>query len=96
MTSPVAEEAARLLAALQSWASTTGASGATLPLAGESPECRVCPVCQLLRAVRGVRPDVVEHLAGASTELVAALQAALDGGVPATAPRRVERIDIGD
>jgi hypothetical protein len=91
--SPVAEEAAKLLAALQAWAGTAGAG---LPLAGDAPECRVCPVCQLLRAVRGVRPEVVEHLAGASTELVAALRAVLEADTPTAPTRRVEHIDARD
>lgn len=93
MTSPVVEEATRLLEALQAWA---GSASAELPLAGDAPECRVCPVCQLLRGVRGVRPEVVEHLAGASAELVAALRAAALGDGPAAASRRVERIDVGE
>lgn len=92
--SPVAEEVARLLEAFQAWA---GSAGSSLPLAGDSPECRVCPVCQLLRTVRGVRPEVVEHLAGASTELVAALRAALEANTPSPGTtRHVERIDVAD
>ena len=94
MTSPVVEEAAKLIEALQAWAGTAGAG---LPLASDAPECRVCPVCQVLRAVRGVRPEVVDHLAGASSELLAALRSALEAQ-PVTPPatRRVEHIDIGE
>ena len=50
----VAEEAAKLLAALQAWAGTAGGTaGSHPPPSGDAPECQVCPVCQVLRAVRG-------------------------------------------
>ncbi len=93
MTSPVAEEATRLLEALQAWAAGTGHG---LPLGADAPECRVCPLCQVLRAVRGVRPEVVEHLAGATTELVAALRAALEPTADAGPVRTVEKIVVVD
>ena len=70
-----AEEAARLLEELGAWAGKhTGHS----PLGGlprlDGPECRVCPVCQLLAAVRTVRPEVLDHLAVATTALRAAVR----------------------
>ncbi len=91
--SPLAEEAAKLLEALQSWASGA-ATG--LPLASDAPECTVCPLCQVLRAVRGVRPEVVDHLAGATTELVAALRAALDAPEAERPARHVAKIEVTD
>ncbi|TAK71068.1 MAG: hypothetical protein EPO13_00795 [Actinomycetota bacterium] len=36
--------------------------------------CAICPVCQLLRVARRLRPETVEHLTRAATELGAALQ----------------------
>jgi hypothetical protein len=65
------EEAIRLL---QTLTELTGAH--------DAPECRICPVCQLLAALRQVRPEAVEHLIRASTELAAALR---DLAVPASA-----------
>jgi hypothetical protein len=100
VTSPVAEEAAKLLEALQSWASGAHgwprAAGQGLPLASDAPECTVCPLCQVLRAVRGVRPEVLDHLAGATTELVAALRAALENPAGEPAARTVEKIEVAD
>jgi hypothetical protein len=70
-----AEEAAKLLAALQDFARrTTGDHIAT-----GAPECRLCPVCQLIAFVRDTRPETVEHLAGAGAALIAALRATLVG-----------------
>lgn len=74
------------------------------------PECRVCPVCRGLAALRQVRPEAVEHLAAAMTELARALREVVapgapaqprqDGGVTsprgAPAPGSVQHIDITD
>lgn len=95
----LAEEAAKLAEALSSWsaASAGGFIHSMLSGVGESSECEVCPLCQLLRLVKGSRPEVFEHLADASTSLMAALRAAVEssqaswsaGGRPPS-----ERIDI--
>ena len=45
----VAEEAARLLAAVQEWAGSTGAGNTD---AHGGPDCRYCPVCQLIALLR--------------------------------------------
>ena len=83
-TGTVAEEAARLLEALQQAAArwhrgsppTDGPTGH-----GEVPlTCRVCPFCQLLSAVQHVRPETLQHLADAA----AAFTAALGDIVPST------------
>lgn len=73
----VAEEAARLLAALQERvgpvrADGTAADGRT----AAGAECRYCPVCQALAAVRSTNPEVTEHLVAAASELVDAWRAA--------------------
>jgi hypothetical protein len=94
VTEPVgsaAEEAARLLAAVQDWARARFDSE---HLATGSSECQVCPVCQAVAALRQVKPETVEHLLDAAASLVAALKSAVvhppgDGG-----PSRVQHIDI--
>lgn len=40
----------------------------------EPSTCRVCPLCQGAALLRGLRPEVVEHLAAAATSLAAALR----------------------
>ncbi len=94
--SPVAEEAAKLVAALQDWFASASAG---LPLATESTECTMCPFCQLLRSARSVRPEVFEHLAGAGAELVAALRASVEGAESSWRANRdgpLEHIHVGD
>lgn len=93
-TSPVAEEAAKLVEALQEWF-----SGATqgLPVASGGTECQLCPLCRLLALARTTRPDVVAHLTLAGAELAAAVRASLAGPERDARPGHgVEHIDIGD
>lgn len=90
-TGPVAEEAAKLAEALQAW---LGAASSSLPLAQDGAECRLCPLCQAIRAVRGLRPEVVDHLAAATTELAAAVRAAVEATSTEPRPSRVQKIDI--
>jgi hypothetical protein len=71
-----ADEAVRLMAALQEWARRTGASS-ELPLATGSAECRLCPVCQAIALVKDASPEVVEHLSRAADSLLAAFRAAV-------------------
>jgi hypothetical protein len=102
----LAEEAVKLAEALsKSWTDLSGSGfvHSLLSSVGESAECNVCPVCQLLRVAQGSRPEVFEHLAAASTSLLAALRAALESsqaswsagsqGSAGTRPTS-ERIDI--
>jgi hypothetical protein len=88
------EEAARLLEAVQEWASgasgpdgsgfspgsvfSAGAGLFNEHLATGAEECKICPVCQGVAALRRVRPEVVEHLLDASASLLAALRAGLE------------------
>ena len=97
MTEPVgsaAEEAAKLLAAVQDWARARFDSE---HLATGSSECQVCPVCQAVAALRQVKPETVEHLLDAAASLVAAVKSAVvhpsgDGGPGGSS--RVQHIDI--
>lgn len=89
-----AEEAARLLAAVQDWARSRFDHE---HLATGSAECQVCPVCQGIAALRQVRPETVEHLLDAAASFVAAVKSTL----PATPPdrprsERVQHIDVSE
>ena len=65
----MAEEAARLLGALQTWAGET--LGRTAESGhGEGATCEWCPVCQALDRVRATSPEVREHLATGVTSLL--------------------------
>jgi hypothetical protein len=73
--SSIAQETARLILALQSAASGQAASGqAASEHDTASAECRICPVCQGIAVVRQLRPEAVEHLAAAVSELAQALR----------------------
>jgi hypothetical protein len=73
------------------------------PAAGQpgAAECVACPLCAGLAALRQARPEAVEHLVKAGTELLLAARALLEGPAPdgQDAPRpagtRMRRIDVG-
>jgi hypothetical protein len=105
----IAEEAAKLLGALQGWASgnpgeaASGAAGLVHDLnehiATGGAECRYCPLCQVISAVRGTSPEVKQHLTTAATSLVhaatefLATRAGQGGGAR---PGPVQKIDLDD
>jgi hypothetical protein len=68
-TSRLAEEAARLVDALQG-----GSDGHT------GPRCRSCPVCQGVAVLREVRPETVRQLSAVAVELVGAVRDVLGDG----------------
>lgn len=94
----LAEEAAKLLGALQDLTTTAGhehAAAAGTALGGAAaglrdvgehlagaPECRYCPLCRVVAAVRGTSPEVREHLATAGSALLSAAAALLATPVP--------------
>ena len=100
----VAEETAKLLAALQDWAKDSGqthasaASQAANGLAdsvrglgdhiGHGPDCKFCPVCQVINVVRETSPEVKQHLAVAANSLLQAMQGMLATQVPDSAAAR--------
>ncbi len=85
-----AEEAARLLAAVQDWARTRFDHE---HLATGAAECQVCPVCQGIAALRQVKPETVEHLLDAAASLVAAFRSTVTHGTAERAPG-VQHIDV--
>ena len=87
-----AEEAARLLSAVQDWARTRFDSE---HLATGGAECQVCPVCQAIALLRQVKPETAEHLLDGVASFVAALKSAV--AAPPTSggsSSRVQPIDI--
>ena len=92
-----AEEAARLLAALQDWAHRS-ADGSRQHIATGAPECRLCPCCTLLSLLRDSRPEVFGHLADAASAAVAAVRALVETHERDWVRRSgggIEHIDIG-
>ncbi len=88
MTGTVGEEAGRLFEALQeaadAWSRGDAAGGRetdTDPSGrpagdGHVPEtCGICPVCKAIARLGKARPDVIAHLADATTALAAAVSA---------------------
>jgi hypothetical protein len=88
----VADEAAKLLAAAQTWTRDH--------LRDEAPPCRYCPICSAIGFLRSTSPDVMEHLEAAGLSLVAALRAVADQHVSqADRPRpaaTVDKIDLSE
>ena len=83
---PLAEEAARLVAAAQDWVHRVVGEPDTARIATGAPECCWCPVCQLIAMLRGDRPELVERLADAQTALAGVLRALADAAKPAGRP----------
>lgn len=89
---PLADEAAKLVAALGEWAQQHAPSAGPV---GGSEECALCPVCQLLRLARHAKPETFAHLLEASAALTAALRSVVEPH-PAGPARGVQRIDLDD
>jgi len=96
--SPVAEEAGRLLTALDGWLRERGLVGASVHAVadhvGGSAECALCPLCQGLALLRGTSPEVWEHLRAAAASVAAAAVALVESGTTARERPRVQHIDI--
>jgi hypothetical protein len=106
----LAEEAARLIAALQGWAQDQrqpaaptdepGATGREHDGAHHDPlsiECRFCPLCALARTAKAMTPEVREHLSNAAFSLALAVKGLLDDPKPdQRAATPVEKIDLAE
>ena len=74
-----------------------------------APECAYCPICATIAVVKKSNPEVLEHLAGAARELLAAAAKLLeeaetvvgrptpaeDSDFGGSADGKVRRIDVG-
>ena len=104
----VADEAAKLLEALQGWAREGGGEaaaglGARLKdfethLGPTGEPCTWCPLCQTVALVRQTSPEVRTHLATAASSLLQAAAGLLDAHAASSAPRAsgVEKIDLDE
>jgi hypothetical protein len=86
----LAEEAVKLLDAVQDWLRREPLSE---HLATGAPECTWCPICQFVAILRGERPDINDKIAS----VVATLRATFDGADAGSSPhqQRVQHIDLG-
>ena len=63
----------------------------------QQPICSValCPICLVVTAVGEARPDLVQHLLGASREVLLAVRSLIDARLEGTAkPSKLERITV--
>ena len=70
-----------------------------------TPACPVawCPICTAVTAVQPLKPEVIEHLLKAGTELLLAFRGVIDArademtgeGRDAAGPTPLEKIDLG-
>ncbi len=96
----VGEEAERLFASLQqaaaAWTRGAPAAGPTGPEEHLPQTCGVCPVCQAIARLGQARPEVVGHLAEATSALVAAFSALASDQGPRTRPGHGDPTDRAD
>jgi hypothetical protein len=90
-------------------ASAVPESGAPDPAAPDGPHvqggCPVawCPICMAVTAVQPLKPEVIEHLLRAGTEMLLAFRGVIDARAEEMQPTegdrpdptRLEKIDIG-
>jgi hypothetical protein len=101
-TGSVAEEAAKLFAALNR-------GGDRQETAHAGPDCQWCPVCQVIFRVRQASPEAVEHLTTAAAGVLGAVRSFLEAAAAAAEksgttnteddtaePPTVDRIDVSE
>ena len=93
---PLADEAAKLLAALQSWAGGGSSEDPGTHEHGVGPaECRWCPHCRIVKLVGTASPEVREHLGQAALSLALAVKGLLETPAPpGRGASSVEKIDL--
>jgi hypothetical protein len=97
---PLADEALRLLGAVQDWARQNFPAAPAAPDGHGVPSgavCQWCPLCQFMAVLRGERPEVTARVAEAGTAVASALRAVLDAATtrPSDPPEsRVQHIDL--
>lgn len=82
-TGPLADEARKLLSAVQGWAQRTMPEP---PSGHGGPECQWCPLCQFASILRGEHPEVTERVVEAGAALASALRALADTAVQKAGP----------
>jgi hypothetical protein len=94
---PIADEAIKLLDAVQDWARRNIADSPHI--ATGAPECTWCPICQLIAVLRGDHPEISDKIAEATASVVAVLRTVVDAAAsPAEQrePPHVQHIDLGN
>ncbi|MGY2704074.1 MULTISPECIES: hypothetical protein [unclassified Nocardioides] len=89
----VADEAAKLLAALSEWAKDA-AHDVESHVATGAEECTYCPICRTVHAVRGLSPEVRTQLATAATTFLQAAAGLMANASPDARGGSVEHIDL--
>lgn len=98
----LAEEAAKLIAALQGWThDMRGRESEEYHHEHDrhddlSAECRYCPLCNLARFAKAATPEVRDHLASAGLSLALAFKELMDNAAPRPEATPVEKIDLED
>jgi hypothetical protein len=98
----LAEEAAKLLAALQvrvgDSAGDRGEDAESGQPGGqhahEPAECEWCPICRLVRTAKATSPEVRAHLSQAVVSLALAVKGLLDDPMTARRETPLEKIDL--
>jgi hypothetical protein len=94
---PLADEAMRLLGAVQDWARQNFPAAPDGHGVPSGAVCQWCPLCQFMAVLRGERPEVTTRVAEAGTAVASAFRALLDAAAskPADPPAsRVQHIDL--
>ncbi len=93
---PLADEAVKLIGAVQEWARQNFPAG---PDGHMGAECQWCPLCQFMSVVRGERPEVTARVAEAGTAVATAVRALMDAATAKpddSQQPRVQRIHLGE
>ena len=94
---PIADEAIKLLDAVQDWARRNVGEGAHI--ATGAPECTWCPLCQLITVLRCDRPEISDKIAEATASAAAVLRTVIEAAASPAEPRKpphVQHIDLGN